>query len=199
MDTNIITQEKIIKFEQLANNGARRVSDSLSIIVGEQVDIVTVKNRILLPEEIYQHIGGKDGGLFTMVAFSISNVPSGFALVVFSEEDKDRLVTMMLEKNSADSSRECSKDSIIKESSNIIVGAFLSEFHKKFDLNLIQSVPNIATDTLKAMLDEIIAEIIQTSQNILVLETKIRITPQDILGKIFIVSDVQLVEKMFQE
>ncbi len=207
MESNIIKNENLASFEKIAVIGAAQASKTLAMIVGQPVKVVVVKNRVLFPTTLYQHIGEAEEA-FTMVVFRIERVTNGFALVAFPEQDGDKfgeMVRARYNKGSADvkndqrkEQADYSKESIIKETSNIIVGSFLSAIHKEIKINLIQSVPNIATDMIKAMMDEIIAEISQTSQNILVFETKLIIKPNDIHGKFFLISDSESANEMLQ-
>lgn len=207
MENETIINEKLVSFETIAAIGAEQASKALAAIVGQKVSVSVVKNRILFPTNLYQHIGRAEE-TFTMVVFRIDKITNGFAMVAFPEQDRDKFVKMVrarYNKGSDDAKNnpikeqiDCSKESIIKETSNIIVGSFLSAIHSEIKVNLIQSVPNIATDMIKAMMDEIIAEISQTSQNILVFETKLLIKPNDIHGKFFLLSDSESANEIFQ-
>ncbi|MFA5993569.1 MAG: chemotaxis protein CheC [Parcubacteria group bacterium] len=200
--------ERLLIFEKLTGIGAEHASKSLAAIVGQEVGITALENRILSPANLYQHIGGVEES-FTMVVFRIDNVMNGFAIVAFPEPEGDKFVKLIRLMHAEKSDNipnvepgnkqpDYSKESIIKETSNIIVGSFLSAMHKRVKVNLIQSVPHIATDMIKSMLDEIIAEISQVSENILVFETELAIRPNDIRGRFFLLSDIESANEILQ-
>ncbi len=192
MSKYTITSERLAKFEKLAKAGAAQASISLATIVGQEVSVSVVENRISLPEKLYQDIGEAED-MFTVVIFRIDNALNGFAMVAFPEGESTRLVEILTD------NKKCEETSIIKEVSNIITGSFLTEIYKEIKVSMIQSVPNIATDMIKAMLDEVMAEVSQKSENVLVFEAELIINPHSISSKLFLLLDTDSAEKLLKK
>ncbi|PIP27405.1 MAG: hypothetical protein COX30_01975 [Candidatus Moranbacteria bacterium CG23_combo_of_CG06-09_8_20_14_all_39_10] len=192
MSKYIITSERLSKFEKLAKAGAAQASVSLAAIVGQEVVVSVVENRISLPEKLYQDIGEAED-MFTVVIFRIDNALNGFAMVVFPEGESTRLFEILAD------NKKCEETSIIKEISNIITGSFLTEIYREVKVSMIQSVPNIATDMIKATMDEVMAEISQKSENVLVFEAELIINPHSISSKLFLLLDTDSAEKLLKK
>ena len=153
-----ISQETLDILQEMARKGAENASESLSKIINQTVNILTLQARILPIEEIGEMIGSSEDAV-TSVVMGIGRDVRGAIMLIYPQQSALN-VADMLQSRPLGSTHTLSESDIsaLKESGNIISGAFLSALSNYLNINMIESVPDIAQDMLKATINSVLAK-----------------------------------------
>lgn len=122
---------------------------------------------------------------------------SGFMLLVFPRKSALELADLLTRgyKKEIKVLDEIDR-SALQEVGNILSGASLTALSKFLDINIIQSVPDTATDMWEAIIDSILAEIGTASESILLFKVEFSIGEREIEGNLFFLFDPQATDKI---
>jgi chemotaxis protein CheY-P-specific phosphatase CheC len=70
--------------------------------------------------------------------------------------------------------------------------------YKFLDINILPSVPDMATDMLGSVADTVLAEIMQTSDTALVFKVSLRVEEEGITGQLFFFFDPKATGKILE-
>jgi chemotaxis protein CheC len=154
MDTKYqLTKEGIEELEKMAKKGAENASVSLSKLIDQKVEMKTLAVRTLPVERITEIIGSPED-MATTVIMEVRGEANGNIMLVYPQQSAINVADFLAKRalGTTTSLSELDK-SALKESGNIISGAFLSALSNYLTINMIETIPDIATDMLKATID----------------------------------------------
>lgn len=165
-----LTEEELAEFKKVGDVGAQRAARSLSILIGEKVDVKALTARALAVEEISKVVGGPEE-ISTTVVFRVTGDVGGNILLIFPQKNALALADLLSRRRVGTARRLSELDiSALKETGNILSGSFLAALTNYLDVSMIESIPDIATDMAKATIDHVLVEFSQRAEQALAFE-----------------------------
>ncbi|MFB6204219.1 MAG: chemotaxis protein CheC [Candidatus Nanohaloarchaea archaeon] len=172
-----LDEEQLDTLREIGNIGAGNASKALSDMTDEKIEIEFPSIEVHDIEEIPQVVGERSN-IYTMIKVEVE----------VDQEDKSfYLGTLMLmldlysakelashltgEEDGNHEELSMQEKSALKETGNIITGATLTAMTEWIDLRLDESVPDIKTDMLGAVMDEILLKMAQEEEQALMFRT----------------------------
>ena len=139
-----------------------------------------VPNLWLIPiEEVAGLMGGIEQ-IMTIVAVKIDSDATGIALFLLNEENASKLASTLSTQD---------KNSVLEEIVNIIIGAALTSLSNFLKLKLIQSIPASATDMLRAIINEIVAQMGEQTDEVLLLKVSLQAKEIEVIADLYFIFD----------
>jgi chemotaxis protein CheC len=157
----LFTEAGLKELEKMAHKGAKSASESLSKLISQNAKVTAVKVRALEPEHVIDTIGQPED-LVTTIVMKLSGEVRGEIMLIYPQQSALNIVDFMAKRPlGSTSSMSLLGISALKESGNILAGAFLSAITDYLHINMLESVPDLASDMLKATVDSIISTFIE--------------------------------------
>lgn len=158
MDTkNQLTKEGITEFEKMAQEGAKKASASLSKLINQETEVMALAVRTLPVEKITEIVGSPED-IVTTVIMEIKGDVNGNLALVYPQKSALNVADFLAKRTAGSTTQLAELDkSSLKESGNIIAGSFLAAISDYLTINMVESIPDIATDMLKATIDFMLA------------------------------------------
>jgi chemotaxis protein CheC len=154
---NQLTEEGKKELEKMAHEGAKKASESLSKLIDKKVGVHTLAVRALPIEKITE-IVAPPREIVTTVILEIQGEVDGNVMLVYPMRSAVNVADLLAKRELGATAQLSELDkSAIKESGNIIAGSFLSAISNYLSINMVESIPDIATDMIKATLDFVLA------------------------------------------
>lgn len=165
-------------------------------MIHERVD-VTVPDLKLVPVEKVTEIMGDPEQLMTVVFVKVVGDAPGVTLLLFVPSDAGRLASLLhkQEKNQRQFLDEMDY-SALRELCNILSGASLSALANFLDMKLLQSIPYTATDMLGAVVNTIVADLGEVTEEVLILEVSFSAKESGLAGDVYFLFDPSSTEKI---
>lgn len=195
MNTTIV--DKLTMFKSLWEKAAQSASASFSKLVGHESFINISETITTDPMSLYKQFGNPDSNVFATV-LRIDGDLDGYILVIWPTDQAMRMAKEMTKIESQGSDLSELERSALQEVANIVTSAFLTEINGFSKLKILQSIPESRADMLKAILDEISADVAQNSANILMLSTQLEILPINAAAFFSIVLDAKSGKKLLE-
>jgi len=178
MDINDKQKDKL---REIGNIGAGNASNALSKMTDEKIDIgfpgIEVHEIRDIPEEI-----GNRSKIHSLVRVEVhvernenESIYLGTLMLVLDRRSAKILAGHLLgDTENIDIEQQLteSEESALKETGNILTGSTLSAMTEWVDLKLKEGVPDIKTDMLGAVMDEILLKMAQHEDEALLFQTK---------------------------
>lgn len=166
----MINRTEINSLEVVGDIGAINASQYLSMMMKKKFR-VSIPWVALYPFERIPRLLGEPDEVMTCVHLNMSGDLKGAVLFIFPKKSALAVADLLQGKKigTTRSLDEMSK-SALKESGNILVNAYLNSIAEKLNLKIFDSVPNIATDMLDAVMDGILAGQASKARDCLVLK-----------------------------
>ncbi|MFZ7131516.1 MAG: chemotaxis protein CheC [Eubacteriales bacterium] len=155
--------------KELANVGGGNAATSISQLVRKPVNMSVPTIDILNYNEIYENILPEDEMVIAVSMRMIGDAEGNF-LFVCKDSDSRSLIHMMLPEGIQNT--EEIAHSAIKELVNILVTSYLNAISKMVSVNLISSVPALATDMFGAILSSAYIESEHYDENIMIIKNE---------------------------
>ncbi|MFB6175360.1 MAG: chemotaxis protein CheC [Candidatus Nanohalobium sp.] len=172
-----IDDEQLDKLREIGNIGAGNASNALSQMTDEKIDIGFPDIDAMRIEDIPERIG-KRSKIHTLIRVEVKveregeKVYLGTLMLILDMESAHVLAEHLLGKEVEGGQQLTSQEeSALKETGNILTGATLSAMTEWVDLKLQEEVPDIKTDMLGAVMDEILLKMARTEDEALVFQT----------------------------
>jgi len=159
MDTQYqLTKEGIGALEKMSHDGAKNASESLSKLINRDVEVKALAVRAVPIEKISELIGSPED-MVTTVIMEVTGEAIGNIMLIYPQQSAINVADFLAKRELGSTVRLDGLDkSALKESGNIISGSFLSAISNYLKINMVESIPDIATDMLKAAMDFVLAK-----------------------------------------
>jgi chemotaxis protein CheC len=148
-----LTKEGLGALEKMAQEGADNSSNALSRIVNQAVSVETIAVRAIPVEKIPEIIGSPEE-MVTTVIMEVRGEVNGNIMLVYPKQSAINVADLLAKRDLGTTTQLAELDkSALKESGNIIAGSFLSAISNYLQINMIETIPDIASDMLKATMD----------------------------------------------
>jgi chemotaxis protein CheC len=146
---------------RMAKEGSIKASASMSKLIGQTTAVESFAVRRAMVEEIAQTVG-KPEDQITAIVLDMSGDAFGSMLLIFPETSAKNIADLLQKRPLGSTHTLTDPDiSALKETGNIIAGSFLAAISNFLDLNIIESVPRISSDMLKAVIDSVLASFLE--------------------------------------
>lgn len=174
-----IDDQQLDTLKEISNIGAGNASQALSKMTDEKIDIDFPNIEVQEIKKIPDMIGNKSKiHSLIRVDVEVENAGEsnhlGTLMLILDKRSSKILSSHLLGKQNADLDEQLTSDekSALKETGNILTGATLSAMTEWVDLQLQESVPDLKTDMLGAVMDEILLRMAQEEDEALVFQTE---------------------------
>jgi chemotaxis protein CheC len=164
--------------KEVANIGAGHAATALSQLTSRRIMIDVPKVQICTIEEAATAVG--DGGVVAAVLMQVLGDLTGRSLLLFEKNLALQLADMLLSREPGSTKVFAEfEQSALKETANILTGAYLNGLSDMLGLMLIPSVPSLAIDLSAAILSTAYLDFAYEQGNVIILDTRFRFEPGD--------------------
>ena len=181
--------------KELTNIGGGNAATSISQLIKKPVNMNVPIIEIITYEELYETTMAEDT-VVNAVIMKMFGDAEGTFLFVTSDDALDNLIYMMLPEGIA-LTEELSQSGV-KELVNILVTTFINAISKMIDLNLVSSVPVLATEMFGAILSSVYMESEQYDENIMVIKNEFIYLDDIIDASLYFVPKPGVLSKFFE-
>lgn len=200
MEPSKLTSMHIDILREIGNIGAGNAATSMAQLIDQQVHMEVPIVNIVKFDEMMDIVGGPDKIIVGMF-FEISGDLTGSVFFMLSVEEAERLVYQMTNDPNLNLQGETVNPlafSALKESANIITGAYLTALSDFLNLSIRPSIPHLAVDMVGAILTVGLVELSRISDYAIVINTEINDQAiNGITGHFFLLPDPDSLEKIF--
>ncbi|HLS06501.1 MAG TPA: chemotaxis protein CheC [Bacillota bacterium] len=200
MEPSKLTNMHIDILKEIGNIGAGNAATSMAQLIDKQVHMDVPIVNIVNFDEMMDIVGGPEQ-LIVGMFFEITGDLSGSVFFMLSIEESEKLIQQMVNDPSINLQGETVDPlafSALKESANIITGAYLTALSDFLKLDIRPSIPHLAIDMAGAILTVGLVELSRVSDYAIVINTEINdATIDGITGHFFLLPEPQSLEKIF--
>lgn len=187
----ILTEAQIDALKEIGNIGAGHAATALSQMVGRKKIMITVPDvKVIEKDNISKYIEDPDA-LATGVVMNVLGDIVAKIILIIKKESALHLADILLKKKPGGSKLLTEiENSAVKETGNILSGAYMNALNEFLGLILLPSVPNFVFDTAKAIISAILESFEDVSSKILSIETQFIESNEKILkGYLLLIPD----------
>ncbi len=165
--------------KEVANIGAGHAATALSQLTGRRIMIDVPSVEVCQIEDAPAAISESDDVVAAVLMHVLGDL-TGRSLLLFPREGALLLVDMLLNKEPGTTKIFSElEQSSIKETANIITGAYLNGLSDFLGVMLLPSVPSLTVDLCAAVLSTTYLNFGQDRDNVIILDTRFRFEPGD--------------------
>ena len=168
--------EALAPLQEVATIAAGNAATALSKLIGQEVPVSLPSVRLLQVEKVHEEVGPTNQ-LSTVALVRIKGDVTGLMLFSFAPDDA-RAAADRTNQEQTGGTFSDEKQTVLREMTNIVGGAVLNAIGTFLNLELMQSIPDTATDMLGALLDPFTAELGASYDKVLVLQDVFTIPDQ---------------------
>ncbi|MDI9611054.1 MAG: chemotaxis protein CheC [Archaeoglobales archaeon] len=157
--------EEIDALRELGNIGVAHAATSLSMMLGKMIDMSVPNVLIAKISELHKYFEDQIVVGVVTALEDVENGRTGYLYVSFPEAKK--IAKLLIEDLEL-------VDSTIMELGNILSSSFCNAIADLLGIMLIPSPPSLAEDTSIAIVEVIVAQIAEKSDNVIVFETELK-------------------------
>ncbi|MFH1783337.1 MAG: chemotaxis protein CheC [bacterium] len=179
-----LSQMHLDALRELGNIGAGNAATALSQIV-EQTVAISVPEVSIIPLEQIPELIGPERYVYIVYSGVLGDI-SGTMLFLITEESATELIGIL--NKDSDRGIDISTDvarSALTEVGNILCGSYLNALTQMLGILLVPSVPDLANDMAGAILDFILIEIGEVSEEVVFIKTELFVANQKLDGHMF--------------
>jgi len=178
----ILTEAQIDALREVGNIGAGHAATALSQMVGKKRIMISVPDvKVIEKDGISKYIDEPDA-LATGVVMNVLGDIVAKIILLIKKESALHLADILLKKKPGTSKLLTELEtSAVKETGNILSGAYMNALNEFLGLMLLPSVPNLVFDTSSAILSAILDSFEDVSSKILSIETLFIETNENVL------------------
>lgn len=177
-----LTKAQIGALKEVGMIGAGNAATGISQMLGKEIDITVPRANVVALEKVTEILGGPEV-LVTVVYFQVTGAVSGIILIILPVRDSLRLADLLIGRTTGDSrTLDEFGQSALKELGNISTASYLIALSKMVRMKLFYSVPNLATDMLGAILDNLLIKLSLKAKQAVVVETEFTVKNRVVKG-----------------
>lgn len=162
---------------EVANIGAGHAATALSQLTGRRIMIDVPNVKICPIEEAPDAIKDADSVVAAILMHVLGDL-TGRSLLLFSRDGALILVDMLFDKDPGSTKIFSDlEQSSLKETANIITGAYLNALSDFLGMMLLPSVPSLAVDLCAAVLSTTYLNFGQDRDSVIILDTRFQFEP----------------------
>ncbi|MBI4811962.1 chemotaxis protein CheC [Candidatus Falkowbacteria bacterium] len=155
-----ITKEELASLKTVAKASAARASEALSKLIGIPVKLQMMQTRMVEVKHLIELLVFPEKSVSAVFLPVMTGESKGSSALISSPQESLRLAELIMKRPKGFLTQlDDPAISALKETANIIGGAFLSVLSDTAGVSFIQSVPSHAIDTINKVVDMAIAEL----------------------------------------
>jgi len=185
---------------EMSNIGMGHAATALSQMLGETLYIRVPKVTVADVAKVPDFLGGPEQ-LVAGVVLQVLGDARGLVLMVFPEESAMELLRRVVSRTPSQQVLDEIEESTLKEIGNILASAYLSALGSLVNKTLIPSIPQFAYDMVGAVIDAVLGELIQQSEQAVMLEAVVYGNDpeqSDLSGHFFLIPDRDSLGTLFE-
>ena len=194
-----IKEDLFSRIEEVGRHAATQATTSLSRMLQRKVSICLYPAQWVAMEKVSEKLGGAEQSA-TAIYFGVAGAFTGSIVLLLQEKQALRLADLLVSRNFGKKVEwDALSRSALKEFGNISASAYLMALSHELRVRLHQTVPGLATDMLQAVLDSVLIQASQKSEQVLLLKTDFVIEQERVEGYLLFLpnlSQMQAVLKM---
>jgi len=196
MPENQISPIQKDALKEVINIGAGNASTALSKLISKKVLTSVPELNFCRVEEVSKNIDDLEK-LMTVVLLQTKEVLPGTILLLFSPEGALELTEVLTQKryNNIKELDEFGKSALC-EVGNILVGACASALSNFLGLNIVSSVPDVATDMVGSLLNAVLVDMGQAAEEIFEFKVDFNVEDKKISGRMMFMFTPEATEKI---
>lgn len=179
---------KLVKLNELAKEGAKKVAENLSQLLGIDVEMKISKIDFVTLTDIPEELGDEEiVGVYLM----FMGLPSGYLVVLFPTESAKKVAKLLLRGIGEDYDENIEEfgeldKSAIAEVGNILTSSFIDGWANVLKTEIDISTPQMVHDMGSAVIDPILVELAKDVDHAFVFNSHIHAKDEDITCKIYV-------------
>ncbi|MCU0844014.1 MAG: chemotaxis protein CheW [Spirochaetes bacterium] len=193
-----ITEEDMERVQVLANVGITNAAESLSKILGKQIDLSIPTVELLPVEKVPENFGEVDN-VYIGVYMPLVGDIKGTILFGLAEEAGFELIDMLYGIESG-KTRELDEDgeSALKEVTNIVGSSVVNVISEKTAIAIKPTVPTVVHDFMQSILDSILVLHNISNDYVLVMDTEFYYQNDRVIGKLMVLPETESLKKIVE-
>ncbi len=190
-----LTDAQVDALKEVGNIGAGHAATAMSQLIKRKIMITVPEVKVIKLTDISGLIGDANSLVAGIVMNVLGDITAKIVLLL-TRESALSLADMLLQKKSG-TTKVLSEigSSAIKETGNILAGAYLNALNEFLGILLLPSVPNLVFDIASAILTSIGEGVEGLSNNILCVETQFSAANDEVIkGYLLLVPDIPSVK-----
>lgn len=196
MDYRELSELQLDAFREIGNIGAGNAATALSQMTGKRIDITVPQVDVLPIQDIIGKLGAADDLVAAVVLRVFGDAPGNMFFLLTHESSINLL--KMLTGQDFDGQFTEFQLSALRETGNILTGAYISSIAKLTNMNFVSSVPAVSIDMLASLITTIFIETGQVEEYMISLETKLFESNRAINGFFFYIPEPGSLEKIMK-
>lgn len=186
--------------KEVGNIGAGNAATALSKMINKKIDMEVPHVEIIPTEEIVEILGGEELVVVGIYVGFFEDI-NGTILFILNKESADNLINMLFGMNKKYEEYEMYNEmefSAMQEIGNILASSYINSISSLSNLNINISVPSVTVDMAGSILSVPAIEYSQISDQMILIENKLKEGNNEIVGKIFVLPDMESYEKLLR-
>lgn len=186
VETPLLRESELDALKEVANIGAGHAATALNQLVGRRIMIDVPRVEVCPIEEAAAAVGHAEG-VVAAVLMQVLGDLTGRCLVLLDKNGALELVDTLLKREPGTTKVFAElEQSAVKETANILTGAYLGGLCDFLGLMLIPSVPSLAVDMGAAVLSTAYLNFGQDRDQVIILDTHFHLEPDRTLSGHFV-------------
>jgi chemotaxis protein CheC len=153
-----LTAKEAKTMRDIAEKGSEKAAEALAALTGVETKVEFFKSDVMSVTKIKESV--ELNNVVTGVYLRIDGDLDGAILIYFPKKLAQNIVKTLMNKTGDNKGKiDDLAESALKEIGNILTGHYLTALSDFFGLNILESIPDIATDSLHAIIDTIALEL----------------------------------------
>lgn len=192
MVDQLILDEQLEACSDLVGEGSVNAISGLSQMLGQEVQVHSLQPRRVPVGDLAALVGGRES-LSVGVYLAVSGSGTGHMFLMFSPETAMELIDMLMGQPPGTTERlDEMEESAMGELGNVMGSFFLNALADAAGLQLTPSPPAVMMDMAGSILDVALADILEDSNDALVVETKFGTVDRVIDGTLLVMPSPEL-------
>ncbi|MEI7741645.1 MAG: chemotaxis protein CheC [bacterium] len=185
----ILTKAELDQLAEVVNIGGGNAATAFSRMIGKPVQMDVPTPFVGHIQEVQRILGNSDDTVLA-VFLKLSGDIDGALAIIFPPAGALKFAELLTKNNKTDISNFTEVErSALREVGNILLGASITALGKFLNMNIMHSIPDVATDMLGAIMESVILEMGSESDEVLSFRVDLKIESDRVLGELFFLFD----------
>ena len=181
----------------ITKEATEKASEALLKLTNQQASIEFTKIEVGKVKTVFKKLDPES--VVTGVYLPISGDTQGASLLIFPEKVSYLLCDMLMNREPGTTLKLNEYDkSALNEVGNIILGSILTVLSNNLKLKMIEHMPNFCQDMLGALVDQVIVQFIQKSEEVLIAELVFHFTGNEVKGYVLLIFETEEIKEIIK-
>lgn len=172
--------EIVTELTTLTTSLQKKLNEAMASLTRQSVDLSIKESGVLSTTEVHKWLSAPENA-FTAIYVPIVGEVTGDIFVFLPEQSAHSIADLMIGNPLGTTTMITEfEGSALKEMGNITTGVIVTEIADALKLSMMLTTPNLATDMVGALVDQVLIEYGEVSDKLLGLQFPFSIKPQDV-------------------